>query len=113
MARTKKTCGSCGHFSGEPGAIGRGCCWHSGDLDTYRVVGVSEKGCEDWVEKRSTNFERYFGNAAKVVHARVVTPHDSSQEVRVTWSGVPVYVERPAKIGWCERLETWLESEDE
>lgn len=59
-----------------------------------------------------TNYQRYFGNASKVIVARIETPHDNCKEVRVTWNGTPVYVERPAKIGWCARLQDWLERED-
>ena len=61
--------------------------------------------------KPETNYQRYFGNSNKVVVARIETPHDGKNHVRVTWSGTPVYIERPVKIGWCARLIEWLESE--
>ena len=61
----RKTCGNCQHFTHEPNTPSRGVCWHSAEFDYYVVRGEHYKGCDDWTERRETNYQRFFDTPEK------------------------------------------------
>lgn len=107
MTKTKRTCDGCGRFAPEPGSVGRGCCWHSPDLDSYRVVGASQRGCGDWAAPVQTNYEKFLGDPERASEALAGSMRGELEAAAGAWlESHSLLVEAN---GRASALKIWLE----